>query len=343
MINGKKELMDKMKALVLYGPNDYKIEKEWPMPELPEGWALVRVAYAGICGSDLPRFFTTGSYHAPMVIGHEFSGVVEKGAGTLPEGTPVAILPIIPCETCEGCLRTKQPFHCEHYQFIGSRNDGGFAEYCAVPEKNLLPLSNGTDLRTGAMIELLAVGLHVIRRSGCENGRCIVFGAGPIGLACALWLQYMDVDVTIVDVREFSLSIARKLNLKAIPFSELSQTAGFDYAYEASGSSEAMMRAIEVVRDLGSITVVGRNAKDTVFSKSVFERLMRKELTINGCWGYNLEGEYERMQDFLASHDLGCMISHQISLDEVPETLEQVKTGNLAYCKIMIEMMEGKK
>lgn len=332
--------MENMKALVLYGPNDYKVEEKWPVPEIPAGWALVRVKYVGVCGSDFPRFFQTGSYHSPMIIGHEFSGVVEKSAGTIPAGTPVAILPIIPCGACGGCLRTKQPFHCEHYQFIGSRNDGGFAEYCAVPEKNLLPLQEGTDLRTGAMIELLSVGLHVVRRSGFQNGRCIVFGAGPIGLACALWLSYLNADVTIVDVREFSLNIAKRLGLKAVKFSELPETAWFDFAYEASGSADALKKAVELVYDMGSITVVGRNTKDTVFSCSEFECLMRKELTINGCWGYNLEGEYELMQRFLAAHDLNGMISHQISLEELPELLEQVKAGGLAYCKIMVSMEE---
>lgn len=331
-----------MKALVLYGPNDYRIETQWPMPEIPEGWALVRVAYAGVCGSDVPRFLKTGSYHSPMIIGHEFSGVVAKSAGGIPEGTAVAVLPIIPCGTCAGCVRTGQPFHCERYRFIGSRNDGGFAQYCAVPEKNLFPLSEGTSLATGALIEPLAVGLHAVRRSGFSGGRCIVFGAGPIGLACALWLQDLKADVVVTDVRDFSLRIAGRLGLSAVRFADLSADEHFDCGYEACGAESALIRAVEAVRDLGSITVVGRNVDDTVLPNAVFERLMRKELTVNGCWGYNLEHEEKLMRAFLAEHDLKCMISHCVSLEELPALLEQIRDRSLTYCKIMVEMGDSR-
>ena len=124
-----------MKAFVLYGPNDYRLE-EYPTPCAKDDWAVVKVSYAGICGSDMPRFFQTGSYHSPMVLGHEFSGVICEAApnGKLPVGTPVAIMPIIPCGTCDGCITYNEPFQCERYQFIGSRNDGGFAQYCLVKE-----------------------------------------------------------------------------------------------------------------------------------------------------------------------------------------------------------------
>jgi len=329
-----------MKALVLYGPNDYRIESDWPMPQLPEGWALVKVSYAGICGSDIPRFFTTGSYHSPMIIGHEFSGVVARCAanGKIAEGTKVAVLPIIPCRTCEGCRSTGQPFHCDHYMFIGSRNDGGFAEYCAVKEENLFPLAEDQDLKVGAMIELFAVGLHVIRRSGFKAGRAVVFGAGPIGLACALWLDYLGAEVTVVDVRDYSLNIAKSLGLNAISFDGLSDDKRFDFAYEASGNPAALTKAVLVTKDLGAVTVVGRNTGDTVFSSAVFEKLMRKELTLNGCWGYNLAGEEALMRSFLASRDVRTMISHLIPLDQVPEVLENVVRAKGEYCKIMIDM-----
>lgn len=329
-----------MKALVLYGPENYRVENNWKMPEPPKGWALVKVAYAGICGSDIPRFFTTGSYHHPMIIGHEFSGIVARAAegGRIAEGTPVAILPIIPCGTCEGCRETQQPFHCSQYQFIGSRNDGGFAEYVAVPDENLFPLEDSGELRMGAMIELLAVGLHVVRRSGIDGGRAIVFGAGPIGLACAMWLKFLGNDVTIVDVRDFSISIAEKLGLDARRFDEIGDEKQFTHAYEASGSTAALQKAILVVKDLGAITVVGRNTRDTVIPVPLFEKMMRKELTLNGCWGYNMEGESELMRAFLKVYDPNCMISHMISLDEVPEILESVVRAKGEYCKIMIDM-----
>ena len=331
-----------MKALVLYGPGSYRVENDWQMPEIPAGWALVKVAYAGICGSDIPRFFTTGSYHHPMIIGHEFSGVVAKAAegGKNPEGTPVAVMPIIPCGECEGCRAPGQPFHCSHYQFIGSRNDGGFAEYVAVPDCNLFPLDSREELKMGAMIEPLAVGLHVIRRSGIEKDSAVVFGAGPIGLTCAMWLKFLGNDVTIVDVREYSLSIARKLGLNAKKFDELGDDERFGYAFEASGANAALVRAIEVTRDLGKITVVGRNTRETVLGVKQFEMLMRKELTLNGCWGYNIDGEEELIRGILKAYDPDCMISHMITLEEVSDALENLVRARAEYCKIMIRIGE---
>lgn len=329
-----------MKALVLYGPNNYRVEDNWKMPEVPDGWALVRVAYAGICGSDLPRFFTTGSYHHPMIIGHEFSGIVERAAnnGKIAAGTPVAVLPIIPCGECEGCRETHQPFHCNHYQFIGSRNDGGFAEYVAVPDENLFPLDSLSDLRMGAMIEPLAVGLHVIRRSGIQGGKAVVFGAGPIGLTCAMWLKYLGNDVTIVDIRAYSLNIAAKLGLNAVTFDALGDAKRFDAAFEASGSEAALLRAIDVTKDMGSITVVGRNTRDTILPVKQFEKLMRKEITLNGCWGYNIEGEKDVIRGFLKAYDPNCMISHMIRLEDVPAILEDPIRTRGEYCKIMIDI-----
>lgn len=331
-----------MKAFVLHGPGEYRVENDWPMPEVPDGWALVKVAYAGICGSDIPRFFTTGSYHHPMIIGHEFSGVVEKAAvgSDIAAGTPVAVLPIIPCGECEGCVGTKQPFHCSRYQFIGSRNDGGFAQYVAVPDKNLFVLGGREELKTGAMIEPLAVGLHVARRSGIKGGTAVVFGAGPIGMTCAMWLDFLGTKTTIVDVRDYSINIARKMGLNAVKFDELGDNANFDCSFEASGSSAALIRAIDVTRDLGSVTVVGRNAKDTVLTNKLFERFMRKELTLNGCWGYNMQGETDVMREFVRAHDTSGMISHLISVDEVSDVLENVVRARGDYCKIMIDMGE---
>ena len=167
-----------MKALVLHGPGRFGVEPEWPDPQPRPGWARIRVARAGICGSDLPRFVATGSYHHPMILGHEFAGIVDEPAPDSERyrgGEPVAVLPLIPCGDCPGCDRN-EPFHCERYQFLGSRNDGGFAQYCLVPEENLFPPPPGFDLRWGAFLEPLAVGLHVVRRSGFTLCPCGVAG-----------------------------------------------------------------------------------------------------------------------------------------------------------------------
>lgn len=338
-----------MKALVLHGPEDYRVESDWPDPEPREGWAIVRVRYAGICGSDLPRFGKAGSYHHPMILGHEFSGTIAEpaaGSSRFRAGDPVAILPIIPCGHCEGCA-AGEPFHCRNYLFLGSRIDGGFAEYCAVPEQNLFPLPPGVDLRVGAFIEPIAVGLHVLRRSGFEAGKdALVLGAGPIGILVALWLRVFAASrILIADLRRESLEIARRAGLgEAVDPSGLagegSELPMFDAAFEAAGAAAALALAVDRVRDKGSLTVVGRDTADTVIPLRTFERLMRKELTLNGCWGYNLRGEETFLHGRLAAGDfpVGELITHQAPLDEAPRLIRAMLAREMYYCKVLVEV-----
>ncbi len=355
-----------MKALVLHDPGDYRVESDWPDPPVKPGWARIRVRHAGICGSDLPRFAVTGSYHHPMILGHEFSGVVETpapGSKRFQAGQAVAVLPIIPCGRCAGCA-TGQPFHCTNYQFLGSRNDGGFAEYCLVPEDNLFPLPEELDLRVGAFIEPIAVALHVLRRSGFQPGQsAIVYGAGTIGILIALWLEVFAARrVAIADIRPESLETARSVGLEEVldarepggagggargsagggagSPSEDGSNTGFDAAFEAAGSAAALLSAVETVRDLGRITVVGRDTRDTVIPLSSFERLMRKEIGLQGCWGYNLSGEEYFVRERLSrgSFPVRKLISHEISLEQAPGMIRRMVSGDLYFTKVMVKI-----
>ena len=154
-----------MRAARLYRPGDLRIEEtERPKPE--PGQVLVKVHAAGICGSDIPRIMSTGTYHFPCTPGHEFSGEIAECGSLITkfsEGDRVVITPLMPCRRCEMC---RQGFYgqCEAYDFLGSRRDGGFAEYAAVPEDNLLLLPENVSYREAALIEAWAGQ----RRDGCR-------------------------------------------------------------------------------------------------------------------------------------------------------------------------------
>jgi len=334
-----------MKALVLHGPGKYAVEHHWPDPSPRPGWALVQVGFAGICGSDLPRFAVTGSYHHPMILGHEFAGTVlapAQGSTRFSRGDRVAVLPLIPCGQCAGCL-SGEPFHCSHYQFLGSRNDGGFAEMCLVPEENLFALPAGLDPRFGAMIEPLAVGLHVVRQSGFLSGQtALVYGAGTIGLLVAFWLRELGAaKVAVADVRPESLAIARALGFdEAIDVTQDAPKGPFDAVFEAAGSGRALLSAVDQARDKGTLTVVGRDTGDTVLPHAVFERFMRKELRLFGCWGYNLKGDEKLLYDTLGrgSLPLDRMVTRVVDLDAAPSTIAQMIDRQFHYCKVLVEM-----
>lgn len=139
-----------MKAYVLHGISDYRYE-EVEVPLAEPGSVLVRVRAAGICGSDIPRIYKTGAYSHPLIPGHEFAGeVVEVGECVDASwvGKRVGVFPLIPCMECPQCQQ-KQYEMCSHYNYLGSRTDGGFAEYVRVPKWNLIALPDSVTMEHG--------------------------------------------------------------------------------------------------------------------------------------------------------------------------------------------------
>ena len=344
-VNGKSQV--NVKALVLHGPGDYTVESDWPKPSVQPGWAIIRVRYAAICGSDLPRFTTTGSYHYPIILGHEFAGEIEETAPHSTRfrgGERVAVLPIIACGRCDGCSRG-EPFHCEEYQFLGSRNNGGFAEYCLVPEDNLFELPPELALRTGALIEPAAVALHAVRRSGFMSGQsALILGAGAIGLLIGLWLRAFDAcRIAVADIRDENIRVAHSMGFAGAynPKDEARiPKEMYDHTFEAAGANAALLKAIEKTKSKGVITVIGRDINDTIIPLKSFETLMRKELSLRGCWGYNLLQDIEFFREVIRreSFDMSRLISSEITLDEAPETIKRMADKSIWYLRVVIKI-----
>ena len=161
-----------MKALVLedIGQIAYK---DIAKPSPQRGEALVKVHAAGICGSDIPRTYRDGAHNMPLVIGHEFAGCVEDvGEGVSSDliGKRVGVFPLIPCKKCRLCLGGKYEM-CKNYNYLGSRCNGGFAEYVTVPEWNLIELPANVSYEAAAMLEPMAVAVHAMTRSKIVSAR----------------------------------------------------------------------------------------------------------------------------------------------------------------------------
>jgi L-iditol 2-dehydrogenase len=283
----------------------------------------------------------TGAYHHPLIPGHEFSGTVaETHSPLLRTGDRVAVLPIIPCGQCQGCQAG--PFHCESYDFVGSRRDGGFAQYCAVPAENLFPIAEMTAEETAAFIEPLGVTLHVLRRSGMPPGaRALVFGGGAIGILIAEWAKLLGAnEVVIADIRDESLQVAASCGIAHTvnPQSdEFAKLGGFTHIFEAAGSTAAVLSAIERAEPHAILTIVGREVNDTIISHGLFERLMRKEMDIKSCWGYDLRQDRTFLQGMLNAGRfvLDPMISHRIDLCDGPKLIAAMWHKSMFYCKAM--------
>lgn len=157
-----------MKALNLHGVEDLRYE-EVPCPERKSGEVLLKIKAAGICGSDIPRVFTKGTYHFPTIIGHEFAGETVEADDSELVGRGASVFPLLPCGKCSAC-QEEQYARCSDYDYYGSRRDGAMAEYIAVKQENLCLLPKEVTYEEAAMSEPAAVALHAFRKSGVGQG-----------------------------------------------------------------------------------------------------------------------------------------------------------------------------
>ncbi len=163
-----------MKSVVIHAEGDVRVE-ERPLPQLQaEDDVLVKVVSSGLCGSDILRIFAQGAHYYPITLGHEFSGYVESygtGVTDMQPGDAVACVPLLPCFHCPQCERGYFSL-CKQYQFVGSRSEGGNAEYVVVKRANLFRLPSDMPIEDGAFIEPITVGLHAFHLAqGCEGKR----------------------------------------------------------------------------------------------------------------------------------------------------------------------------
>jgi L-iditol 2-dehydrogenase len=274
-----------VKVARLHGAGDIRLGEE-PPPRVAPGLSLVRVTAVGLCGSDLHWYAGGGIGDArldgPLVIGHEFAGVVADGPRT---GERVAVDPAIPCETCAMC-RTGDRNLCPDIRFAGhGREDGALREFLTWPSHLLHPLPDDLSDADGAMLEPLGVAVHALDLGHVRVGATVgVFGCGPIGL---LLLQVARAagagTVVAVDPLPHRVAAARRLGAdRAYLPDEVTDPAalvgiggvrGVDVAFEAAGTNDAVNMAIAAARPGARIVLTGIPDDDrTTFSASLARR-----------------------------------------------------------------------
>lgn len=184
-----------MKAWVLSDVNKLEYQ-EVADPVAGDDEVIVKVKASGICGSDIGRIFKDGAHVMPIICGHEFAGEVVE------TGERVGVFPLIPCGECE-CCKNKKYEMCRNYKYLGSRCDGGFAEYVKVPKWNIIPLPEKVSYEAAAMLEPMAVAVHAMRSlfEGVLNyGYVCISGLGAVGMSLLMfvidvfWREYERVE-----------------------------------------------------------------------------------------------------------------------------------------------------
>ncbi|MBO7375671.1 MAG: galactitol-1-phosphate 5-dehydrogenase [Clostridia bacterium] len=286
-----------MKAAVLHGRNDIRCE-QIPRPEPGPGEVLVRVRAAGICGSDIPRVLGDGAHFFPIVLGHEFSGTVAalgEGVSGLSVGDTVSGAPLKPCMKCPDCARGNYSL-CKHYSFIGSREQGSFAEYVVLPAANAVRYSPSVPFEQAAMFEPATVSLHGVLLNRAEPGEfTAICGGGTIGMFAAQWSRIFGARrVAVFDIVEERLDLARRLGADAVfntgregwKEEALAYTGGAGYGcvYETAGSPVTMRMAFELAANRSSVCFIGTPHEDVVFTPRMWENMNRKEFRLTGSW-----------------------------------------------------------
>jgi L-iditol 2-dehydrogenase len=314
----------------LHGPGDLRLTEE-PTPPVPGGWTLIRVTAVGLCGSDLHWFAEGGigdaRLEAPLVVGHEFAGVIDSGPR---KGEAVAVDPAIPCGTCATC-RSGRRHLCPTVAFAGhGSNDGALREYLAWPMELVHPLPAPLTGVDGAMLEPLGVAVHAIDLGHVRLGSAVaVVGCGPIGLLLLQAVRAAGATTVIaVEPLRHRREAAQRLGADVVLTpDEARATAGagiggpgVDVAFEIAGTDRAVETAMDMVRPGGRIVLAGIPDTDMTSFPAALAR--RKGLTI--AMSRRMSEVYPRATSLVVEGlvDVASLVSARYPLEQVAEAFE---------------------
>jgi len=317
--------------------------------ERPPGPGEVRidVAYTGICGTDL--HIRHGAMDArvrrPAVIGHEMAGrLAEVGEGVpgWAVGDPVTVVPLESCGTCPAC-RAGHRHICHNLNFVGIDSPGSLQSSWTVPAHLLASLPAQLSLRTGALVEPVAVAAHDVRRAGQITGqKTVVVGGGPIGLLVARVAANDGADVLLVELDRRRRETANRLGLIAVDpttddisalVDEWTAGAGAAVAFEVSGSPAGVAMATQVLAVRGRLVMVAIHPTPREVD---LYRLFWRELSIVGARVYERR-DVERAIDLLAQGTIpvDALITRVVPLSQINDAFDALEGGG--EVKILVD------
>jgi 2-desacetyl-2-hydroxyethyl bacteriochlorophyllide A dehydrogenase len=311
-----------------------------PVPEIRDGDVLVRVRAAGICHSD--AHYRSGKSPArplPLVLGHEVAGEIErvgKRVTSASVGDRVCLHYLTTCGACEQCKRGNEQF-CTAGSMLGHYRDGGWAEYIAVPEWNVVPLPTEIPFEHGAALMCsAATSLHALRRSRIRSGESLaVFGVGGLGMtAVQIGRKLGASDIYAVDIDRAKLEHARELGAIPVDASagdaadtirDLTSGKGVDVSLEVIGLPVTMGQAVRSLAVHGRAIIAG--LADKPLEVDTYRDLLGRELEILGA-NDHLKSELVELLGFVTSGslDMSRVVRRTVPLDAkaVNEVLDQL-------------------
>jgi len=331
-------MIKNVKSANLNGINDLRYEQT-PFPDCADDEVIVMVKSCGICGSDVSRVYSKGTYHFPTIIGHEFSGKVVFDAKNVLTGKKVVIFPLLPCFECESC-KSGSYATCENYDYYGSRRDGGMTEYIAIKRWNVILMPEDLSYDEGAMCEPVSVARHAVLKLNIEKGdKVFITGAGPIGLVAGMWAKMFGAkDIYYIDIDERKLDFAKKLG-----FYEYKEGITIDCALEGTGYDNGVHKCLEAVKPHGRLVFMGNPAGGINLTQNTYWHILRKELKISGTWNSSYNDRDNDWKESLRAMaegkiDVEPLITHKYPLSECNTAFEMMKNKKEFYNKAILNM-----
>lgn len=327
-----------MKALVYTGPQDLEM-RDVPEPRPGPNEVVVRVASSGICGSDMHAYLGHDERRpAPLILGHEAAGEVVSGPGA---GRRVIINPLVSCGVCSYCNTGRENL-CQSRQIISMQpREGAFAEYVAVPEKNLVDAGEALPFDKAALTEPIACGWHAVSLSDnalhtdLQNADCTVIGGGPIGVGAALVLAARGAGrIIVVEPSAVRREVVSDLGPFAMAEPGGEDASSADLVIDAVGFSATRTEACRIVRPGGVIVHIGLGqATDGLDTR----RMTLQEITFIGSYTYT-HSEFMQTATAIADGSLGELDWIDIRpLDEGARAFEEIRAGTVMAPKVVLK------
>ena len=333
-----------MKSAILK-KNGYIAVEESNIPKLNRNQSLVKIKNVGVCSSDVPRAFNHGAYNYPLVMGHEISAeIIEPSSkkSKLKKGDRVTIFPLLPCFKCSACKK-KLYAQCKNYSYYGSRENGGYSEFLAVNDWNILKIPKTVSFRDAALTEPAAVVYHALKKSSLLSSKkqndILIIGSGFLGLILVeiIKMKKPKNNIDIIDRNNFKLKKAikysnKRYNLKSKEdwnkFIE-NKKSSYDYVFEMTGIPELFTNSIILTKEFGSTMWVGNTTDNIKIPKSIVSSILRKEIKIIGSW--NSLYKNDKNDDWIDILKLmkkgfkpSSFVTHNIALNKLPISLKKM-------------------
>jgi threonine dehydrogenase-like Zn-dependent dehydrogenase len=344
-------LPKKMKAVVTYGPADYRLE-EVPVPRPGPCEVLIKVDHAGVCASDAKCFFgakhfwgdenRVGYCQPPITAGHEFAGVVvELGEGAAEKhgvriGGMVVAEQILPCGSCRYCSTGKY-WLCLRHDIFGFRQSapGSWAEYMKLPANaRIYKLPDNITSKRAAVVEPLACSIHAVQKAQIQLGDVVVVaGAGTLGLGMVAVAKLCGPSLLIsVDPRDYRLEVARKMGADVVinPEKEdavsrvrdITDGYGCDVYIDATGYADSVLPGLLMLRKLGTFVEYGVFSEPSTIDWTIIGDM--KELNIYGA--HLAPYTFPLAIDYIARNlvDVSSIVTHELPLESFEKALTMV-------------------